>query len=135
MLPQRDVISRRQVLPARDGVIQPAGPLQHEKQRLRPERRQREAPAEGQEAASDHEEDRVEERPEKQEGREDQRAEELHAQPGKRERSATPPNISRSCDSSARRLARRFASSSITMTASKKPSTAGRSCASWPSAA
>src|SRR6185437_5807245 len=123
-------------LRALDPVVQATGPFQHAQQHARPHPREHEAPPEGQEQARHGEEDRVAERPQEQESCEDERTDELTQlhQPGSLDRSATRKNNPCSCASSARRLARSFGFSSITMTSSKNASMAGRSCASLPSA-
>jgi hypothetical protein len=77
MFHQRDVIAGRQPLTAFDPVVEPAGPAQHGEDHARPHLRQREASAERQEQAGADEKDRVQERPQQEKRREQQRADGL----------------------------------------------------------
>ena len=149
MLPQRDVGALRESPRPRCGSLSRSSTCSTHSMPAAIQAHQPIAPAEGQERARDHEQDRVEERPRKTERGEDQRADELHDRPrqlaaaggdGSLNRAvATGPRPLRtrtcSCASNARRLARSCGSSSITITSSKNASTAGRSCARRPSAA
>src|SRR5579875_37980 len=80
VLPQRDVVAGRDVLAALDRVLESARPGERAQQDGRPEPGQNEAAAEGHEARYDHESGRVQECPDEQERREDDGADELHAQ-------------------------------------------------------
>src|SRR5205814_6144036 len=127
MLPRGHVAARRERR-ALDTVVEPAAPLQHPQYAGGVSAREREAPRKGQEQADDRERDGVEKGPQEQEAGEEQRADELHerpahaaagagrraAQPGSRDRSATPANSPRSWASRLRRFARSCGFSSMT---------------------
>src|SRR5207253_1380540 len=148
MFPERDVGAGGERC-ALDAVVEPAAPLEHPQHPAGVGARHREAAREGHEHSGGHQHAGMEEGPEEQEGREEERAGELQrgcararsaggssverAQPGSRDRSATPANSPRGCARRLRRFARSSWFSSMTITESKNASTAGRSCASRPS--
>ncbi len=131
VFPQGDVAAvgeRRALYP----VVEAATPLQHPQHTRRVGAREREATLEGQARTDDHERDGVQKRPCEQEPGEEQRPQPLHhrsapvvrasgagrraAQPGSRDRSATPAKSPCNWARRLRRLARSSGSSSITMT-------------------